>query len=66
VVVNAVNVLFKINGDEALILELPSNLLKNEITTTDIVSKVPSEARREYIYTQHPFRNNFLCFRKWQ
>jgi len=61
VVVNAVNVLFKINGDEALILELPSNLLKNEITTTDIVSKVPSEARITYRIFSDNVSDDYFC-----
>lgn len=61
VVVNAVNVLFKINGDEALILELPSNLLKNEITTTDIVSDVPSEARITYRIFSDNVSDDYFC-----
>ena len=61
VVVNAVNVLFKINGDEALILELPSNLLKNEITTTDIVSKVPSEAKLTYRIFSDNVSDDYFC-----
>lgn len=61
VVVNAVNVLFKINGDEALILELPSNLLKNEITTTDIVSDVPSAAKITYRIFSDNVSDDYFC-----
>ncbi|HAI40703.1 MAG TPA: hypothetical protein DCM40_22700, partial [Maribacter sp.] len=38
------NVLFKINGDEALVLTLPSGLLKNEASTTSIESAVPGNS----------------------
>jgi len=33
--INTENILFKINDDEALILTLPANILKNEITVVD-------------------------------
>ncbi|PIB30022.1 hypothetical protein BFP77_05225 [Maribacter sp. 4U21] len=61
VVVNAENLLFKINGDEALIIELPSNLLKNEITTTDITSQVPSATQITYRIFSDNVSNNYFC-----
>jgi hypothetical protein len=42
------NVLFKINQDEALILELPNGLLKNEATTEALVSNVPGNSKITY------------------
>ena len=46
--VSTSNVLFKINGDEALIITLPSGLLKNTVTTTDIESAVPGNSQVSY------------------
>lgn len=57
----AANVLFKINGDESLILELPSGLLKNEVTTTDIESTVPSSSKISYRIFSDNVSNAYFC-----
>lgn len=59
--VSAANVLFKINGDEALIVELPSGLLKNEVTTTDIESTVPSGTTITYRIFSDNVTTAYFC-----
>lgn len=59
--VNTPNLLFKINGDEALIIELPSGLLKNEATTADIVSEVPSSTKITYRIFSENVSNSYFC-----
>ncbi len=44
------NILFKINENEALILELPANLLINEISTEDIESIISSDGPSTLTY----------------
>lgn len=46
------NILFKINDDEALILTLPANILKNEITVVDepITSAISASGPSKIIY----------------
>ncbi|WP_396638274.1 hypothetical protein [Maribacter sp. R77961] len=61
VVISSENLLFKINGDEALIMELPSNLLKNEATTTEIVSEVPSATRITYRIFSDNVSADYFC-----
>ena len=46
--VSTSNVLFKINGDEALIVTIPSGLLKNTVTTTDLESSIPGNSQVSY------------------
>ncbi|WP_281542846.1 hypothetical protein [Maribacter aestuarii] len=46
--VSSSNFLFKINGDEALIVELPSGLLKNEVSTTDIKRELDTSTKVTY------------------
>ncbi|WP_298480299.1 hypothetical protein [uncultured Maribacter sp.] len=46
----ATNLLFKINDTEALILELPANVLKNEITTETIESNISASGPSKLIY----------------
>jgi hypothetical protein len=55
------NVLFKINGDEALIIELPNGLLKNEATTNDIVSEVPSNTKITYRIFSENVSDSYFC-----
>ncbi|MDO1514814.1 hypothetical protein Q2T41_19390 [Maribacter confluentis] len=45
---SSTNVVFKINGDESLIITLASGLLKNEVTTTDRESAVPGNSQVSY------------------
>jgi len=59
--VNTQNLLFKINGDEALIIELPNGLLKNETTTNDIVSEVPSNTKITYRIFSENVSNSYFC-----
>ncbi len=54
------NVLFKINQDEALILELPNGLLRNEPTTEALVSNVPANSQITYrIFTDNVSKGYF-------
>ncbi|WP_339706355.1 hypothetical protein [uncultured Kriegella sp.] len=48
--VSTANVLFKINDDEALILELPADFLTNEVVTEEKVSLVTSSGPSQIIY----------------
>lgn len=50
VAVSTANVLFKINDDEALILELPADFLTNEVVTEEKVSLVTSSGPSQVIY----------------
>ena len=54
------NVLFKIKQDEALILELPAGLLKNQVTTADIESPISATTKLTYrIFTDNVTKNYF-------
>lgn len=57
----ASNVLFKINSDEALILTLPSGLLKNEATTTEIESVVPGASQISYRIFSDNVTSAYFC-----
>lgn len=46
--VTAANVLIKINGDEALIVQLPAGRLSNEVTAETTVATIPGEAQVIY------------------
>ncbi|SDL92839.1 hypothetical protein [Kriegella aquimaris] len=61
--VSTANVLFKINDDEALILELSSGLLTNEIVTDDKVSLVTASGPSKVIYRifSGTVTNNYFC-----
>ncbi len=63
VAIATTNVLFKINGDEALILELPANLLTNEVVTDAKVSLVTSAGPSKVIYRifSGTVTNNYFC-----
>jgi hypothetical protein len=55
------NVLFKINGDEALILTLPSGLFKNEVSTTNIESAVPGNSQVSYRIFSGDVTSAYFC-----
>ncbi|WP_396634969.1 hypothetical protein [Maribacter sp. R86514] len=56
------NVLFKINGDEALILNLPSQLLNNEVSTaTGIESAVPGSSQITYRIFSETVSSSYFC-----
>ncbi|WP_300026305.1 hypothetical protein [uncultured Maribacter sp.] len=55
------NVLFKINGDEALILNLPSGLLKNEVSTTEIESIIPGNSQISYRIFSETVTSSYFC-----
>tara|TARA_R110002051_G_scaffold8755_2_gene36003 strand:+ start:6878 stop:7381 length:504 start_codon:yes stop_codon:yes gene_type:complete len=55
------NVLFKINGDEALILTLPSGLFKNEVSTTNIESIVPDNSQVSYRIFSGDVTSAYFC-----
>ena len=59
--VSTSNVLFKINGDEALIITLPSGLLKNTVTTTDIESAVPGNSQVSYRIFSDNVSSAYFC-----
>ena len=52
---------FKINDTEALILILQSAVLKNEITTEDIKSTVPSQSKLIYRTFSDKVTTNYFC-----
>lgn len=55
------NVLFKINGDEALILTIPSGLLKNEVTVSSLESGVPGNSQISYRIFSETVTNAYFC-----
>ncbi len=55
------NVLFKINGDEALILTLPTGLLTNEVTTDERSSAVPGASQVSYRVFSDNVTNAYFC-----
>ncbi len=52
---------FKIDGNEALILTLQSDILKNEATTEDIISVIPSESKLVYRTFSDNISKNYFC-----
>jgi len=54
-------VFFKINGDEALILELQSGLLQNEVSQDTIVSTIPGQSSLIYRLFDGAVSNNYFC-----
>ncbi len=52
---------FKINGDEALILELQSGLLKNEPTEADITSTIGSQSKLTYRLFSDNVSSDYFC-----
>ncbi|TLP80630.1 hypothetical protein [Maribacter sp. ACAM166] len=59
--VSTSNVLFKINGDESLIVTLPSGLLTNEISTTDKESIVPDNSQISYRIFSENVTSAYFC-----
>lgn len=59
--VTASNVLFKIDGDEALILELPSGAIKNEATTEDIEININESASIIYRIFSGTVSSDYFC-----
>lgn len=57
----ATNVVFKINGDESLIITLASGLLKNEVTTTDRESIVPGNSQISYRIFSDNVTSAYFC-----
>ena len=57
----ATNVLFKINGDEALILEIPNGLLLNEASTDTITSTIPSQSQLTYRVFSGTVSSSYFC-----
>jgi len=55
------NLLFKINVDEALILELPAGLLKNEVTTEVIKSAISATTKLTYRVFTDKVSKNYFC-----
>lgn len=55
------NLLFKINGDEALILTLPSGVLKNEVSETEISSEVPGGSQIVYRLFSDDVTKDYFC-----
>ncbi|ASV28945.1 hypothetical protein [Maribacter cobaltidurans] len=55
------NILFKINGDEALILELPAESIKNEVTTEDIAINVNESGSVIYRIFSGTVSSNYFC-----
>ncbi|MBT8320848.1 MAG: hypothetical protein KJO90_04180 [Eudoraea sp.] len=54
-------VFFKINDDEALILELQSGLLQNQASTDTIRSTMPSQSNLIYRFFSETVSKNYFC-----
>ncbi|NND78778.1 MAG: hypothetical protein HKP42_03155 [Maribacter sp.] len=54
-------VFFKINNTEALILELQSDLLKNEVSPEVIISSVPSQSKLTYRVFTENVASDYFC-----
>lgn len=55
------NVVFKINGDEALILTIDSGLLKNEVTASSLESAVPGSSQISYRIFSETVTSAYFC-----
>lgn len=55
------SVLFKINGDEALILELPSGTFKNEVSTESIAQEISSTTKLTYRIFTDDVSSDYFC-----
>lgn len=60
-ITTASTLFFKINGDEALILELQSGLLQNEVSQDTIVSTIPGQSSLIYRLFTGTVSNNYFC-----
>ena len=54
-------VFFKINDTEALILELQTGLLQNQVTTDTIRSTIPSQSNLIYRFFDDGVSKNYFC-----
>ena len=54
-------IFFKINNKEALILELQSGILKNEVSSEVITSLVPSQSKLTYRVFSDNVSSNYFC-----
>jgi hypothetical protein len=54
-------VFFKLNNDEALILELQSGLLQNQASTDTIRSTIPSQSSLIYRFFSDGVSKNYFC-----
>ncbi|MFD0798628.1 hypothetical protein ACFQZJ_14240 [Maribacter chungangensis] len=57
----ASNLLFKINGSEALILELPSGTIKNEVSSEIIKREISSTTKLTYRIFTDDVSKNYFC-----
>ena len=55
------SIFFKINNDEALILELQSGLLQNQATTDTIRSTIPSQSNLIYRFFNDDVSKSYFC-----
>lgn len=55
------NLLFKINGAEALILELPAGLLQNEVSSGVITSEISSTTKLTYRIFSDTVSQDYFC-----
>lgn len=55
------SIFFKINDDEALILELQSGLLKNEVSATEIESTIGSGSKLTYRIFSDAVSSTYFC-----
>lgn len=60
-ITTSTEVLFKINGDEALILELGAGLLVNEVTTEARTSALPSNSNLIYRIFDGSVTSGYFC-----
>jgi len=54
-------IFFKINSEEALILELQSGVLKNEVSDGEITSLVPSQSKITYRIFSDNVTSDYFC-----
>ncbi|MEN1784776.1 MAG: hypothetical protein AAGF77_06500 [Bacteroidota bacterium] len=54
-------ILFKINGDEALVLTLQAGVLKNEVSTETIQSTVPGQSEITYRIFDGTVNSGYFC-----
>ncbi len=54
-------VFFKINGDEALILNLEAGILRNEISNGNIESTIPGTSQITYRIFSNNVNNSYFC-----
>jgi len=54
-------ILFKINGDETLILDLQTGLLQNEVSTETITSSIPNQSQLTYRLFNDDITSSYFC-----